>query len=79
MYWISSNKKTWFHQLGRWLTQFSDVKIKYVNSPVYTQKVDVGNFVVNNSKLKSLGWKPKVSVKDGIKRTLEYFEDSNLK
>ena len=79
LYWISSGKKTWFHQLGSWLTQFSDVKIKYVNSPVYTQKVDVGNFVVNNSKLKSLGWKPKVSVKDGIKKTLEYFEDSNLK
>jgi len=39
----------------------------------------VGNFVVNNSKLKSLGWKPKVSVKDGIKRTFEYFEDYNLK
>ena len=79
LYWISSNKKTWFHQLGDWLTQFSNVKIKYVNSPAYTQKVDVGNFVVNNSKLKSLGWKPKVSVKDGIKRTLEYFEDYNLK
>ena len=79
MYWISSNKKTWFDQLGSWLTQFSDVKIKYVNSPVYTQKVDVGNFVVNNSKLKSLGWKPKVSVKDGIKKTLESFEDLNLK
>ena len=77
MFWISSNKKTWFDQLGSWLTQFSDVKIKYVKSPVYTQKVDVGNFVVNNSKLKSLGWKPKVSVKDGIKRTLEYFEDSS--
>ena len=79
LYWISSNKKTRFDQLGCWLTQLSDVKIKYVNSPAYTQKVDVGNFVVNNSKLKSLGWKPKVSVKDGIKRTLEYFEDSNLK
>jgi UDP-glucose 4-epimerase len=77
LYWISSGKKTWFHQLGNWLMQFSNVKIKYVNSPVYTQKVDVGNFVVNNSKLKSLGWKPKVSVKEGIKRTLEYFEDSS--
>ena len=79
LYWVSSNKKTWFHQLGNWLTQFSNVKVNYVNSPAYTQKVDVGNFVVDNSKLKLLGWKPKVSVKDGIKRTLEYFEDSNLK
>ena len=79
LYWISSGKKTWFYQLGNWLTQFSNVKIKYVNSPTYTQKVDVGNFVVDNSKLKSLGWKPSVSVKDGIKMTLEYFEEHSLK
>ena len=74
LYWISSGKKTWFHQLGSWLTQFSDVKIKYVNSPIYTQKVDVGNFVVDNSKLKSLGWKPKVNLNAGIEKTLEYFK-----
>ena len=79
LYWISSGKKTWFYQLGNWLTQFSNVKIKYVNPPTYTQKVDVGNFVVDNSKLKSLGWKPSVSVKDGIKMTLEYFEEHSLK
>ena len=79
LYWISSGKKTWFYQLGNWLTQFSNVKIKYTKPPSYTQKVDVGNFVVDNSKLKSLGWKPSVSVKDGIKMTLEYFEEHSLK
>ena len=79
LYWISSGKKTWFYQLANWLTQFSNVKIKYTKPPSYTQKVDVGNFIVDNSKLKSLGWKPKVSVKDGIKKTLESFEDLNLK
>ena len=35
--------------------------------------VDVGNFVVNNSKLRTLGWKPKISLDQGIKETLEYF------
>ena len=32
--------------------------------------VDVGNFVVNNSKLRSLGWKPKMNLDEGIKKLL---------
>lgn len=48
--------------------------MKYIQTPKYTKKVDVGNFVVNNSKIRSLGWAPKVTIKDGIKKTLEYFE-----
>ena len=74
LYWISSGKKTWFDQLGNLLEQFTGAKVKFVKTPKYTKKVDVGNFVVSNSKLKSLGWKPKVDLNVGIKETLEYFE-----
>lgn len=77
LYWISSGTKTWFYQLGRWLEELTNTKVKYVQTPKYTKKVDVGNFVVDNSKLKSLGWKPKVSVKDGIRKTLEFFMSQN--
>ena len=73
LYWISSSKKIWFYQLGSWLSELTNSKIKYVKTPAYTQKVDVGNFVVSNSKLRTLGWKPKITVKEGIKKTLEYF------
>jgi UDP-glucose 4-epimerase len=74
LYWISSSKKTWFYQFGKYLEELTKTKIKYVPSPKYTKKVDVGNFVVDNSKLKSLGWKPSTSVKEGIKETLKYFQ-----
>ena len=73
LYWISSAKKTWFYQLGRWLEELTDAKIRYVQTPKYTKKVDVGNFVVNNSKLCSLGWSQQTTVKEGIKKTLNYF------
>lgn len=73
LYWVSSNKKTWFYQIGKWLEDLTDTKVQYIDSPQYTKKVDVGNFVVDNSKLKGLDWKPKISVKDGIKKTLDYF------
>jgi UDP-glucose 4-epimerase len=74
VYWISSGKKTWFYELGNWLHDLTNSPIKYVESPQYTKKVDVGNFVVDNSKLQSLGWKINTSVKEGIEKTLEYFK-----
>jgi UDP-glucose 4-epimerase len=74
LYWISSGKKTWFYQLGELLEQLTETKVKFVKTPKYTKKVDVGNFVVSNSKLKSLGWKPKVNLNEGIEKTLEYFK-----
>lgn len=77
LYWISSYKKTWFHQLGTWLEELTNTKVKYVKTPRYTKKVDVGNFVVDNHKLKSLGWKTKTSIKEGIEQTLQYFESIN--
>jgi UDP-glucose 4-epimerase len=46
--------------------------------PKYTKKVDVGNFVVDNTKLKKLGWKPKISIEKGIKLTLDYFKNSKF-
>jgi UDP-glucose 4-epimerase len=73
LYWISSGKKTWFYQLANLLEEFTNAKTKYVKPPIYTKKIDVGNFVVNNSKLCSLGWSQKISVKEGIKKTLSYF------
>ena len=75
LYWISSAKKTWFYQLGNLLEKLTKTKTKYVNPPNYTKKVDVGNFVVNNKKLKALGWKPKISLEEGITKTLKYFEN----
>ena len=74
LYWISSGKKTWFHNLGKSLEKLTDAKVKFVKEPNYTKKVDVGNFVVNNSKLRSLGWKSKVNLNQGIKETLESFK-----
>ena len=78
LYWISSSKKTWFYKLGNMLEKLTNAKTKFVETPRYTKKVDVGNFVVDNSKLRSLGWKPKISMEEGIKKTLKYFKDEKI-
>jgi len=74
LYWISSGNKTWFKKFAETLQKFTECEINYPPTPNYTKKVDVGNFVVNNSKLKKLGWKPKVTINEGIEKTLEFFE-----
>jgi len=78
LYWISSGKKIWFYELGKLLEKLTDAKVKFVKEPNYTKKVDVGNFVVDNSKLSALGWKPKTNLNQGVKETLEYFKSEKI-
>ena len=78
LYWVASGNKTWFYEIGQWLHELTNSPVNYVESPNYTSKVDVGNFLVDNSKLKALGWEPKVSPKEGIVKTLEYFSKESL-
>ena len=77
LYWISSSKKIWFYQLAKLIAEQTGAKVKFIKTPTYTKKVDVGNFLVDNSKLRQLGWKPKTTIKDGIKKTLDYFQSLN--
>ena len=76
LYWISSGKRTWFYEFGDILEKTTGCKVKYSDTPVYTKKVDVGNFVVSNSKLRKLGWSPKISVDVGVKKTLKFFQSN---
>ena len=74
LYWISSGKQTWFYDLGNWLEELTQAKVKYIESPQYNKRVDVGNFVVDNSKLRALGWDINTPIKEGIKQTISYFK-----
>ncbi len=74
LYWIASGKKTWFYDLANILRDETNCSINYTKTPTYTKKVDVGSFQVNNLKLKRLGWTPKISVEDGIKKTIKFLK-----
>ena len=78
LYWISSGKIILFKNFANILKKYTNCGVTYPATPGYTKKVDVGNFVVDNSKLKSLGWSPKTDVQLGIKKTMKYFEIENL-
>jgi len=73
IYFVGTNTPTWFYDIGKWIEELTPGKVVYVESPEYHKKIDVGNIVVDNTKLKKLGWNWKVSVKEGLKKTLEYY------
>jgi UDP-glucose 4-epimerase len=75
-YFVGSGVKTWFYEVGRWLEELTKGKVIYVKSPDYHKRINVGNIVVDNTKIRSLGWNWQVSVKEGIKKTLEYYKET---
>ena len=75
LYWISSGKKTWFKKFGKILENRTNCERSFPPTSSYTKKVDVGNFVVDNKKLRKLGWKVNNSIEEGVSKTLDYFKN----
>lgn len=75
LYFAGTNKATWFYEIGKWIEELTPGKVIYVKSPDYHKRVDVGNIVVDNAKIKKLGWDWKISVKEGLEKTLEYYRE----
>ena len=49
---------------------------RFVEFPKTHKKIDVGDTLVDNSKLKyKLGWEPRVSFEEGIRRTVLFYKD----
>ncbi|MGI0010804.1 MAG: NAD-dependent epimerase/dehydratase family protein [Nitrosopumilaceae archaeon] len=78
-YFVGSGIRTWFYEIAKIIEKLTSAKIVYVDAPPYHKKIDVGNFVVDNSKLRGLGWQPEMNIKDGIKSILDYFKTVDIK
>jgi nucleoside-diphosphate-sugar epimerase len=74
-YFVGTGVATWFYDIGQWLTELTGAHISYVDPPDYHRRIDMGNIVVDNRRLRSLGWDWKVTVKEGIRLTLAYYRE----
>jgi nucleoside-diphosphate-sugar epimerase len=77
-YFVGTGVKTWFYEIGRWIEELTGGKVVYVESPEFHKRINVGDIVIDNAKIKSLGWDWKFSVKDGIRMVLEYYKKMNI-
>jgi UDP-glucose 4-epimerase len=75
-YFAGTGVKTWFYEIGRWLEELTNGKVVYVEPPDYHKRINVGNIIVDNTKIRTLGWNWHVSVKEGIKKILEYYKET---
>jgi len=55
------------------MTRLSGRKIKIVTDPVKIRPLDDPIFIGDNSKLRKLGWKPKIPLEETLKDTLNYW------
>ena len=74
-YFVGTGKETWFYEIAKWIEELTAGKVVYVEAPDYHQRIDIGNIVIDNRKLKSLGWDWNVSVKMGLEKTLDYYRE----
>jgi len=50
-------------------------KYRFIPFPEEGKKIDIGNYYGSFSRIhEELGWSPKISLEDGIRRTLEFFD-----
>jgi len=76
-YFVGTGVKTWFYEIGKWLEELTHGKVVYVESPEFHKRINVGNIIINNTRVKSLGWNWKVSAKEGIQKVLDYYREIN--
>ena len=52
-------------------------RYRFAPFPEERQKIDIGDYYGSFSRIyEELGWKPQVSIRNGIRRTLEFFEQN---
>jgi len=51
--------------------------IKNINPPEFHNRVGMKDYYCNNTPLKNLGWEPKVSVREGIRRTIQHYKNES--
>lgn len=74
-YYISRGESVSFRQLVDWILEYTknEDKVNIVQPPEFHKNVGINDFVCDISPLKDLGWEPKVSLKDGIKKVYDQY------
>lgn len=74
-YLIGYGKPILFKDLINYIHRITNNKsaILEVEPPVFHKAVGINNFVADISKIKKLGWKPKVSYQEGIKKIVDKY------
>jgi nucleoside-diphosphate-sugar epimerase len=52
-------------------------KYGFIPFPEGSKKIEIGDYIADYSKIKkTLGWEPKVDMEEGLKKTVEYYNEN---
>ena len=72
---LGSDEKYSLLDFVKILRELSDFDYEFAPFPEEHKKIDIGDYYGDYSMFKKLtGWQPEISLKDGLKRTVEYFK-----
>lgn len=74
-YYIGLGEFTKFKELINIISKYTKVRTEPILPPDFHQRVGIRDFVCDNSELKKLGWEPQTTLEEGIKRTIQYYEE----
>ncbi len=79
IFYLGSNIGTKFKDMVSTIVEaVSKGNIKFVPYPTVAKKIEIGDFIVDYSKLRnSLGWEPKVSFRQGIEKTVDFYKNQS--
>lgn len=75
---LGSGKETRFIDMVELIlkTAGNSMKVNKIPRPKDREAIEIGNFLVDYSKIKNtLGWHPKTSLEDGIKKTVDFYRE----
>lgn len=79
IYNAGSGKGILFRDMAQKITELSEgkSKIKFIEWPEEAKEKETGNFVADIAKIQNeLGWNPKYSLEEGLKKTIEYYKEN---
>ncbi|TGK02986.1 NAD-dependent epimerase/dehydratase family protein [Leptospira langatensis] len=72
IYNICSGTETPISQVLEWIIEFADSKVETKVDPARLRPMDMRRSLGDNSKLRSLGWAPKVPLKEAVREIFEH-------
>ena len=77
VYYVGRGEKTNFGDLMKMvIEEAGSGTLKSIEPPKFHKAVGIKDFYCDNAPLKELGWTPQVSLRQGIRKTIDYYQQT---
>jgi UDP-glucose 4-epimerase len=76
VYYVGLSSFIKFRELVDIIVKYTNVKTEAIVPPDFHKRVGIKDFVCDNTELRKLGWKPEVTVEEGIKKSIQYYREA---